>query len=292
MAVSAPSQISFGVNIVFNSITCPLTVVLNVLVILAVKRRPRLQTNTNILLACLAATDAANGLLVQSSFVLWMILKLRGITTESVVLAFLNSSLRASLVCSSLHLIFITFERLVAIKFTVRYFSIITKESIKLTVAAIWTIAVSSELLVFITGQTLVTNFIASFVMFSCVVFVAFSYVMLFRETRRHERMIKTQQLPQEEVERFRKDSKALKTTVYVVGAVVLCLLPAAIFLFLVFCGLITPKVPMFFVYSPLVRTMGMFNSLLNPLIYCWRQQEMRKFVLRLFYVQAIYPVN
>ena len=41
--------------------------------------------------------------------------------------------------------------------------------------------------------------------------------------------MIKTQQLPQEEVERFAKESKALKTTVFAVCAVVLCLLPAAL---------------------------------------------------------------
>ena len=45
------------INIIINGITCPLTVLLNVLVIMAVKRRPGLQTNTNILLACLAATD-------------------------------------------------------------------------------------------------------------------------------------------------------------------------------------------------------------------------------------------
>ena len=38
--------------------------------------------------------------------------------------------------------------------------------------------------------------------------------------------MIKTQQMPQEEVERFAKDNKALKTTVYVVGALALCFSP------------------------------------------------------------------
>lgn len=39
---------------IINGISFPLTVLLNVLVIMAVKKRgPRLQTNTNILLACL-----------------------------------------------------------------------------------------------------------------------------------------------------------------------------------------------------------------------------------------------
>ena len=38
--------------------------------------------------------------------------------------------------------------------------------------------------------------------------------------------MIKTQQLPLDEVDRFVKESKALKPTVYVIGAVALCFLP------------------------------------------------------------------
>ena len=31
-----------------------------------------------------------------------------------------------------------------------------------------------------------------------------------------------------------------------------------------------------------MVRTAGMLNSLVNPLIYCMRQKELRKFVSRL----------
>jgi len=59
------------ITVIINSITCPFTVLLNVLVIMAVKRRPRLQNNANILLAGLAATDALTGLTSQPSFVLW-----------------------------------------------------------------------------------------------------------------------------------------------------------------------------------------------------------------------------
>ncbi|KAL9964508.1 hypothetical protein ACROYT_G028159 [Oculina patagonica] len=57
-------EVNSIINVIINSITCPLTVLLNVLVIMAVKRRPRLQSYTNILLACLAATDVLTGLTV------------------------------------------------------------------------------------------------------------------------------------------------------------------------------------------------------------------------------------
>ena len=49
---------------------------------------------------------------------------------------------------------------------------------------------------------------------------------------------MKTQQLPQKEVERFAKESKALKTTVFVVSAVMLSFLYMAISLLLVVKGL------------------------------------------------------
>ena len=284
--LSLPAQVSLIINIIINSITCPFTVVLNVLVIMAVKRRPRLQSYSNILLACLAATDAVNGLLVQPLIILWMTLKLLGLTSHNSVLdSFQNSAVRASLVCSSLHLMLVTCERLVAIKFTLHYPYVVTKQNIKVAVTAFWILAISSEVLKNLMEQTTISNTVAALSLFTCVLFVAISYAMLYRETRRHEKKIKTQQLPQEEVERFAKESKALKTTVYVVGAVVVCLLPATVYILLLLSvsGQKLTQSSLFFVFTPCIFTSGMLNSLLNPLIYCWRQQEMRKFVINRF---------
>ena len=55
-------------HIIINRLACPFTVLLNLLVILVVKRRPSLQSNRNILLSCLAITDLLTGLLVQPLF--------------------------------------------------------------------------------------------------------------------------------------------------------------------------------------------------------------------------------
>jgi len=46
----------------------PVTIVMNVLVIMAVKTRPRLQSKYNILLACLAGTDLLVGAASQPNF--------------------------------------------------------------------------------------------------------------------------------------------------------------------------------------------------------------------------------
>ena len=58
-----------GRAIILNMITCPMTVFVNLLVIIAVKTKRRLQNSYNILLACLAATDLVVGAIVQPSFI-------------------------------------------------------------------------------------------------------------------------------------------------------------------------------------------------------------------------------
>ena len=275
------------INIILNIITCPFTVLLNALVIIAVKTRPTLQSYANILLACLAATDAVSGVLAQPSFILYMMLLLFGTaadqSTKLEVHLSHNSALRAVLVSSSLHLILVTYERVIAIKFTMYYPVFVTRQTLKITVCSFWFLSVISEVIRHATVVPLLTNVIAAVALISCVVFVSISYVLLYQETRRHQRKMKTEQIPQEDVERFAKENKALQTTMFVVGSVLICFFPVFIVFLLVFLwsGRAVVQASWFYVLTPFVRTFSMFNSFLNPLIYCLRQREMRKFVLR-----------
>ena len=301
---NVPILVSLISTVIVNGISCPLIVTLNVLVIMAVKTRPRLQTNTNILLACLAATDAVlTGLLVQPSFILWATLNLLGKTTQGTmdaVARFHSSSLRIAVMCSSLHLMLVTGERLTAIKFFTRYPYVVTKQNIKHAVIVFWILAITwgaTDMLaqIYIDGLLFYLNFLLAIILISCVLFITCSYVILYHETLRQRKKIKTQQLPQEAVERFANESKALKTTVYIVGAVVFCLLPAALSLLWVVSlppGVNPRESKFFYAYTPWISTFGMLNSLLNPLIYCWRQRETRKFVLRFKAHQVVLPVN
>ena len=252
------------------------------MVIIAVKRRPRLQTNANILLACLATTDAFTGLTLQPTFILRSTFHLLGININVLIGDFRRFCLFAMTICSPLHLMLVTCERLIAIRFTEHYPYIVIKRNIKVAVIAFWVFSIFYATFVsfrIITGLVSILNLLAVLIIISCIIFIVSAYVILYRETLRHRKMIKTQQLPQEEVQRFAKESKVLKTTVLVVGAVVLCILPV------VFLSL-------FYIYKPVIlrsclpcpwaTTIYTLNSFINPLIYCWRQKEMRHFVFRL----------
>lgn len=285
-----PDQANFLIAIVINIITCPFTVLLNVLVIMAVKRRPRLQSNANILLACLAASDASTGVVVQPTFILATLQKLEVIGHPEIFNLdnFHNRAITTVLVCSLLHLAVVTFERLTAIRFTIYYPYIIRQENIKKAVAVCWLFSISLWVLWYISRSAVLD--ILLFILPSSVLFIAFSYLILYRETSRHKKKIKTEQLHREEVERFFKENKAFMTTVFLVGAVLLCFAPS---ICAVFAILITPQFWKQIAFLEVwIRNFAILNSLLNPLIYCWRQREMRKFVFRFKTKAAVNPAD
>ena len=263
---------------------------------MAVKRRPRLQTNANILLICLAVTDALTGLTSQPSFILWKTFQLHSMTNfVNIMEIFHNFCIVTLLVCSCLHLMLVTCERLIAIKFTMHCHNFVTKRNIRVSVSACWIFSIFVEVLG-LANHKIIVRVLLALISISCILFVSFSYAMLYRETLKHKQRIKTQQLPREEVERFVRESKALKTTVYVVGAVVLCFLPGASVLVFYMSRQESRSRELVFWQPqsliPWLRTSGMLNSLLNPLIYCWRQQEMRRFVFRLWTTQVVHPAQ
>ena len=269
-----PLEVSFITTIIINTITCPFVVLLNIQVIIAVKTRPRLQTNSNILLACLAVTDALTGLLGQPSYILWTIFQLSGLSSSKTVGRFHFNVALTFAVASCLHLILVTFERLIAIKFTVHYPNIVTGNNMMIAVIVVWIIAFICNICQAL-KLYLVLYYMVGLIGISCILFVAFTYMILYHETRRHQRKIKAQQVPQEEVERFTKENKALQTTVLVVGGVIICLLPVCFCLIVVATGLYS-FCP---INGSMWQTCSMLNSLVNPLIYCWRQKAIRKLV-------------
>ena len=76
----------------------------------------------------------------------------------------------------------VTCERLIAIKFTMRYKDIVTERKIKVAVISCWIISITVH----------AENLFIALAVMSCIVFVASSYVILYLETRRHQKMVKT----------------------------------------------------------------------------------------------------
>lgn len=275
------TEMSYALVIIINCIACLCTTTLNVLVIAAVKRRPRLQSNTNILLACLAGTDLLCGVAVQPSLVVWKAFQLSGTPNNCLLRQIHNDLLVYQSLVSVLHLSLVTGERLLAMKYTMRYLNVVTIRNIRLAVITAWVLSTVIEILGNVVTE--LPKYFASlvaFILMSCILFIVLSYAILFGEIRRHQKAIKTQQLSQGEIARHARDYKAFKTTVYIVSAVLCSFLPMAMAL------LFRPKNGyggLHDVFLPWFRTFAMLNSLLNPLIYCCRQKEMRGYIMAMF---------
>ena len=128
--------------------------------------------------------------------------------------------------------------------------------------------------------------------MFLCISTIFFCQVVLYFETRRHEKEIATQQVSVEVREKFVKEKKAqfiLTTTT--LFFLMLSYLPLITSRLLVSTFVITSVNSAYFAFFTGVFT-ACSNSLLNPVIYCVRIQQFRvalkEIVLRKSNVQAV----
>ena len=182
-----PSVAGSMIIIIINTITCPFIVLLNVSVIRAVKATPELRTNSNILQSCLAVTDVLTGLFCQPFFILWQIFLLLGLSNGEILQKCSQVSVVVLQTASYFHLMLVTFERLVAIKFTMKYSNIITDNNMRRVVLVVWIISFINGVL---RGMEMAGS-LAGLLTLSCILFLAFSYCIMYRETRRHQEKIK-----------------------------------------------------------------------------------------------------
>ena len=191
-------------SIALNLGSCPVIILMNVLIIIAIKTRRRLQSEYNILLACLAGTDLAVGLVSQPLFIAQEIYFLSRASllhycyfSRLIVSVFLFYVLNPCLILAIL-----STERYIAMKYPLASWP--TSRLIGAVICS-WLISAISLLLFYATA------FLAIYIIVFCHTKVCFV-------SRRHMNQIKTQRLPSITKAKFLVERKALKTTSIIVG--------------------------------------------------------------------------
>ena len=171
--------------IVIHATTCPFTILLNLLVMIAVKTKARLQSMSNMALACLALTDVMVGLVVQPLFIaqIWNIIQ--GETTASACSMQIASKLFNSLFCLSsiVHLSLITADRYIAIMRPYIYIQTVTKPRVLIATALAWTLTLIITPVLFTDVE--VERAIATAVVISLIAVVVFCNMIVYREANR-----------------------------------------------------------------------------------------------------------
>lgn len=185
---------------------------------------------------------------------------------------------------SLFHLVLLSAERYVAMKFALRYANIVTTTRIKSAVICIWLFSVAPAIASFSNVEFLrkivgMTNFIIR--VFSLVI-ILYCHINVYAVTRRHEKQIQAEQVSPQDVAKFLREKKALKTTTIIIGVLFMC-----------YCPLFVPSILKQFVSTgyfmnvitltqPVFVSVALLNSLWNPMIYCFRNKMFREAFIEL----------
>ena len=275
-------------------ITALPTILLNALVIFAVATRRRLRNNSTILLASLAGADLLTGLVVLPFAFALDLRRLLGFDSLcSLEKAFIVTL--ATTTCASIsHLVMISIDRYIAIKYPLRYQEIVTERRILISIVLAWgftlLVTINELVLALIDSDSVysfyshVNTIIQIAIGTLSVVVISLSYGYIYSETRRQVKRLKAEQLPQEEVQRIKNDRTAATTLAIILIALVATYLPTIV-LTALSSSIAAPPRFICVIWSWVGGTC-VLGPLCNPIIYCWRMKNLRRAFLEILHLR------
>ena len=256
---------------VFSLVTCPLTILLNALVMMAVKTKRRLQTYPNILLACLALTDLMVGLVLQPLHTAIGIFQGKDAQGFCEIHFAFSISFVIFTFATTSHLILVSGERYLAIKHTFTHATVVTKARLMISSALVWITAP-----LYCLGASYLT--VARFVYIAALISLIILFqVLVYKEARRHEKQIHSLQVSVEARAKFRQEKRALKLTTIILVKTFLCFFLPSVSVIITF-GLFRDQFSPDFeiLVSYLCRLLVISSSILNPVIYTVKKRQFR----------------
>ena len=265
------------VTCILNAVFSLITAIGNLVILQVIWRKQELHTPSFILLFCLAASDLLVGLVCQPFYVafkitelidnfgayciLRMIQSISGWTTTGVSLAILSG---------------VSIDRLLVLTFHLRYNTIVTVQRVLQTVFVVWMLSVAIVMLRFWIRQWLILP--VAIVVTSFTV-TTISTLKIFQIVRRHQRQIFQQQRVQSNIVDALKCRKSAVTVLYVYGLFIIFYLPLCATMVVETLAGYTLRVKIAYDYA---ATAVFINSFLNPIVYCFRIEEIRRAVKNL----------
>ena len=270
-----------AITTALNIFTFPFAILLNTLVIVAVKTKRHLRTKSNISLACLATTDFAVGLIVQPLAITFFILFLIGSNPQTMtrIVVCVSSAVGETCIAASLlHLLVMSGERYLAIKHPFAYENgLVTEARIIIASSMAWICAAIAYGI-----RVSIFREIRVVIILAVISTVVYCHVVIYKEVRRNTQQIIANQVSLAVKEKLLKNKRAFNTTVVIVLTLFLCYIPTCIWL-IVFIFLDREKSVDIghIAYFP-ITFLVVLNSSINPLIYTARMRHFRLAVFQM----------
>ena len=268
-------------NCVFNNFLCFTAILLNIGTIHAIRKTPSLPVTLKTLLFSLAVSDVGVGLLVQPFYTSLLINWLQHDSRCSNNVTFHNILCLFS-VASFSGVVAVSVDRFLAIQLHLRYQEHVTHKRAVALVISIWLISLVTAL----TPLWLPSEIFNPIIVILAVVglvFIAMVYIRIYLAVRRHNRQIHTLQV-QHGTQRGEKAHfailvKSAFSTFYVYLLLLICYLPHLICMAVIEIYGTSTAFKKFFLVS---MTLVFLNSVLNPVIYCWKMRHIRHVLMNI----------
>ena len=278
---------------VVASIFSPAVILLNVLVIMAVRRRNELVRRTNILLSSLAVADlVGGGFCIPLSAIVGLLLPHQILAERHFCLIDLVTFSFTCILfmCSLLHLTMIAWERYIAIRKWIDYKVIVTKRRAKMLAVTAWLSAIVGAFPDFIIQKVVrgdrqvlaveILTIVVSCVLVFMLALIVYFYVMMYLEVRKR----KLSQIHQVRsvLVKAKLENKVAMTTALVTATTILSFLPITV------VSVLGGYFPVFreFVAVRVAEAVLYLNAVADPLIYCCRNRHFRIAALKILRIR------
>ena len=280
---------------VINLLAVLPTILLNALVFVAVATRHRVRSKSNVLVAGLAGTDLVNGLVVQN---IEIAVELSRILSNGPFCGLEKAGTVAmigSFFVSLGNFVLISIDRYISIKHPLRYTTIVTKRRIKTGLLLAWAVGLlvtihELNMAVIDSGTDLyflymkVISSILSVLVLVAIVVISYTYCYIFSESRRQKKRLQTEQLPEEEAKRLRKENKAANTLTLILVTLVITYIPSLVVILATEYSEDILGPHRLSVIWNWVVTFNLLGSLCNPIIFFWRVKKLRRVILEILH--------
>ena len=269
-------------NCVFNSFLCYTTIILNIVTIHAIRKTALLPKPLRTLLLSLAASDVGVGVLVQPLYISAVVSGLKRKRIDCISYKGLYVVINLFCISSLLNVVTISVDRFLAVHLHLRYQELVTHKRVIAAVISIWLLsAIISSIVIW--NPLFIISRVAGFVnMIVCLILVVIVYWRIYIVLKGQKNQIQSLQIQEAkqgvqngDLLNFLKLQKSALGTFYVFIVFVICYLPSHILLFL---PLAPPLSPISLNEAwPYAVTLVFLNSSLNPVIYCWKMEPIRR---------------
>ena len=267
-------------KIVYSTVNSALALIAflgNVLIIVALRKVSSLHSPSKLLLGCLAATDLCVGLITQPLHVAFLASPEDSKSCYYIYSLF-NILGAIFIGVSLLTLTAISVDRLLALLSGLRYRQVITLRRAWIFVALFWLICLGVAIIFFFNLRIALS--IICIAVFLCIVTSFICYTKIYLTLRHHQTQVQENvHHGQTNVRRttlnIERYKKTVSSALWVQIALAVCYLPFAILATIFNSKEIHTQLLDLSLEAAI--SLVLFNSSLNPFLYCWKMKEVRQ---------------